>query len=163
MGAAKSESLVDWKTTVVGIAVLASLVAAILVGLWAIGKALETPEDAAARAASIEKYRQERAAEAKACAADAECATEDIKSDAMAACIRPVEGLASYSAEWIGGMTPRFIGRAWRDREKNVVMLFGAGIKFQNGLGAWQRHRYECDYDIGKKAVVGVRAYPYSG
>lgn len=152
----------DLKTTLIGLATLAGLIIVVIGTAIAFAPA-PTPEQIAAREARIAAAAAEAKAKAEACARDAECATEDVALDAAAACVRPVEALAKYDVQWIGGMTPKFPARVWLDDKHNVVVLVGAGIKFQNGFGAWQRHSYECYYDLSRKEAVGAKAYPYNG
>lgn len=65
--------------------------------------------------------------------------------DALTSCKPHIERLAENDFEWTGWTT--FQQYQWRQKP-NVVTFLGDEIKYQNGLGAWIRHSYECDFDV---------------
>ena len=80
-------------------------------------------------------------------------------------CARRVERLANYSFRWTGGWTgiwTRFPRYRWDDDERRIATMFGDSIEFQNGFGAWQRHRYSCRVDgtVEPPSVLDVTAVP---
>ncbi len=76
-------------------------------------------------------------------------------------CEDHIERLAQYSHQWTDGfLEPKFSRFRWKDQSAGTLTLIGDKIQFQNGLGAWQNHTYQCDIDPETDTVLGVRASP---
>ncbi len=76
-------------------------------------------------------------------------------------CEDHIERLAQYSHQWTDGfLEPKFSRFRWKDQSAGTLTLIGDKIQFQNGLGAWQNHTYQCDIDPETNTVLGVRASP---
>lgn len=76
-------------------------------------------------------------------------------------CQPMVERSARYDYEWTDGMFGvKFGSYRWKDQRNGVVTYSGNSIKMQNGYGAWQAHRYACDFDTVNEQVVDVRVRP---
>lgn len=121
----------------------------------------ESDETKAARKAESEAAAARRAAEETAaelaCLNDLDCVVRKHRISAAVACEPQVERLAKTDFEWTAwGRFPR---ATWRQKPE-IITFRGDEIKYQNGLGAWVRHSYECDYDIKNDAVINVRAKP---
>lgn len=119
--------------------------------------------------AAAEKKKQEevKIAEARAkedelkkqagCKADLQCWAEKNQIDAIIACKPVIQKMAKYDYEWTDGMTsPIFTKLAWGDKKKASITYYGDEIKMQNGFGNFLRHRYACQYDTSRKAVLDV-------
>jgi len=81
------------------------------------------------------------------------------KIDSQMACEQAVERLAvndyRWTARgWTGGRWPSI---AVTDDGK--ILLIGDAVEFQNGFGAWIRHRYGCTYDP-ETGAASARAVP---
>ncbi len=76
-------------------------------------------------------------------------------------CEDHIERLAQYSHQWTDGfLESKFSRFRWKDQSAGTLTLIGDKIQFQNGLGAWQNHTYQCDIDPETNTVLGVRASP---
>lgn len=104
-----------------------------------------------------EEAKQKADAEAN-CQKDLSCWAEKHFAQAVTACRPQVENLAKNDARWTDGMLEtKFSHFRWKGLKNDVVTYIGDKIEFQNGLGNWLRHTYECDYAPGR-GVVDVRA-----
>lgn len=93
------------------------------------------------------------------CRSDSVCVYDYINQDLAAVkCESKIEDLARFDYEWEGILTPRFDRGLFQGDD--VFRIFGDAIKFQNGFGAFERHKYYCDWDITEKVVLGVYAEP---
>lgn len=106
----------------------------------------------AARAA--ERAAAEAAKEA-ACMKDLDCLMDRKGLDMEVSCNIAIQGRAKYDYKWESAN--RYPLRAWH--KEGVVYLAGDAVRFQNGLGAWQRHSYECLVTPDAQ-VVGLRVKP---
>ena len=84
------------------------------------------------------------------------------RAAAQVECAGRIERLANYSFRWTGGLWGRFPRYRWEDDERRITTIFGDSIEFQNGFGAWQRHRYSCRVDgtVNPPRVLNVTAVP---
>ena len=95
------------------------------------------------------------------CAQDLKCTGEKFAARAESVCRPAVERLARFDFQWTTGfLEPRFSHFRWKGDEKKIVTYIGGKIKFQNGFGAWQHYRYECDYDLTSGIALEARANP---
>lgn len=105
--------------------------------------------------------RAENLAEEQKCKKDLQCWADRKSISAAVRCQKPVESMAKYDFEWTDGwLEPKFSHFRWDNKGKLWVTYIGDKIKFQNGFGAWQRYRYECDFDTMNDVVLDVRAQP---
>lgn len=75
-------------------------------------------------------------------------------------CPDHVERLAPSSYRWTDGiLEPKFVIMLLTD-DPNVITYIGDHVEFQNGFGAWQRHIYQCDFDVKTETVITTRAVP---
>ena len=97
----------------------------------------------------------------RACRWDLQCWGDENSLGATMACEEHIEDLSLYAHEWTDGwLGVKFSRFRWRDRDAGAVTYMGDEIQFQNGFGAWVRHRYWCDYDTLGKSAISVRAEP---
>lgn len=95
------------------------------------------------------------------CRRNVNCWGDEHLLRATSRCQPLVESMAKYDYEWTDGMLGIKFGEyAWKDPEAGVVTYAGNSIKMQNGFGAWQVHRYACDFDTINEQVVDVRVRP---
>jgi len=95
------------------------------------------------------------------CRQDVKCWAEKHIIDAEAKCGYAIERLAEYQHKWTNGWTERkFHHFIWKDEAKDIIIYGGDRIQFQNGFGAWQPHRYLCEFDPSKNMVISVGAEP---
>lgn len=138
----------------------AATVFGLIGGLMIYDKTMSDEDRAAmhARHAVADKAKADALAkQEEECLKDLECVVRERGRDAFVDCSPHVERLATTDFEWTGDQ--RFPAYDWRTKP-SVVTFRGDGIKYQNGLGAWIRHAYECDFDVETKTVVNVRATP---
>jgi hypothetical protein len=82
-------------------------------------------------------------------------------ANATAFCRAPIERLARYDFRWTDGMLgSKFTHFRWIDKEQGHLQYQGDSIQFQNGFGAWQNHRYTCDFAPATRTVLQVTATP---
>lgn len=97
-----------------------------------------------------------------ACMADR--AEEDPRTVA-GVCIDPIERLARFGARWTTD-PPSFPFFEWLGARPGFTerraIVRGDSIEFQNGFGAWMRHRYSCtiDVSVNPPRVLDVSADP---
>lgn len=95
------------------------------------------------------------------CRDDLKCWGETNQLHASSACAKIVERMANYSHEWTDGwLGSKFTHYRWANKKAGIITHMGDSIKFQNGFGAWQNMRYECDFNPQTKAVLDVRVSP---
>ena len=84
------------------------------------------------------------------------------RAEASVRCKRPVEKLAKNDFQWTtSGFLDLEFSRAMVDKDRPRVLLLGGDkIKFQNGFGAWIRHKYICEFDTATREVLNVAAEP---
>ena len=76
-------------------------------------------------------------------------------------CPDHIERLAQYGVRWTDGMLePKFPRSGWSDEANYLAVYMGDAIEFQNGFGAWERHRYSCVVDVKNEQVIDVAALP---
>ena len=96
-----------------------------------------------------------------ACQEDLQCWGDRHNIAAAFECDDYVEELAKYSHRWTDGFLetkfPRF---RWKNRSTGELTYIGDSIQFQNGFGAFEHYRYECDFDPWSETVLAVRARP---
>ena len=97
----------------------------------------------------------EEAAKEAACMKDLDCLMDRKGLDMEVSCNIAIQGRAKYDYKWESAN--RYPLRAWH--KEGVVYLAGDAVRFQNGLGAWQRHSYECLVTPDAQ-VVGLRVKP---
>jgi hypothetical protein len=97
----------------------------------------------------------EEAAKEAACMKDLDCLMDKKGLDMEVSCNLAIEARAKYDHKWESAN--RYPLRAWH--KEGVVYLAGDAVKFQNGIGAWQRHSYECLVTPDAQ-VVGLRIKP---
>lgn len=98
------------------------------------------------------------------CDGDVTCAGSRAQWRAEQACLPLIEAQAQYEVRWVGEKLP--LGR-WSERydilkshgPERVIQYEGSGALFQNGFGAWNRLRYECDFDVVGQEVVAARIF----
>ena len=96
-----------------------------------------------------------------ACPADLQCWGERHMAMAVVLCTEPIENLSQYAAEWTGSfLDPTFKRWRWHGKAAGTITYIGDRIQYQNGFGAWQPARYECDYDPANERVLAARATP---
>ena len=101
------------------------------------------------------------AAEDVACRADIQCWGDQHSIAAAFSCPDEIERLAQYAHEWTDGIfEPKFSRFRWLDQEAGTITYIGDTIQFQTGLGAFQPHIYECDFDTATDTPLAVRAAP---
>jgi hypothetical protein len=114
--------------------------------------------EAAERVRMQELERQQKQQVETYCRNDLECWAEKHSARASLECRPSVENLARTDARWTDGMfESKFSHYRWKRKADGVVTYIGDKIEFQNGIGAWLRHTYECDYLPGT-GVQDVRA-----
>jgi len=95
------------------------------------------------------------------CRADLQCWGDKNAGAASRKCRELVEKHAKYQFEWTdGALESKFPLFAWKDESRRTLSYFGDRIKFQNGFGAWQFMKYQCDYDPATETVLGVSVAP---
>jgi len=95
------------------------------------------------------------------CMKDIQCWSSRHDIDAVVACKRPIEKYAKYQHRWQDGiLSPTFPRVQWKDEKSGVVTYIGDKVQFQNGFGAWQNYRYECDYSPKAQQALAVRVTP---
>ena len=147
-----------------GFAGVADYRAARTLGLDAAGYAKHQLDVAAAEKKMQEEAKlvEARAKEAELkkqadCKSDLQCWAEKNQFDAIIACKPVIQKMAKYDYEWTDGITsPVFTKLAWSDKKKASVTYYGDEIKMQNGFGNFIRHRYACQFDTSRKAVLDV-------
>lgn len=118
-----------------------------------------TPSDAPPE--KSEAQATESIAAASLCQSDLQCWADKNWAEADAYCQRPVERLGKYTSRWTDATLERKFDRyAWRNKEQGIITYAGDKIEFQNGFGAFQPHKYYCDYDTRSKQVLNVWAEP---
>lgn len=96
-----------------------------------------------------------------ACKKDLQCLANKNHIVAEVYCDDNIEKIAKYSYEWIDGFgQSKFSHFRWKDINKGYITYIGDKIRFQNGFGAWQNIRYECDFDTESKSVLAYSAKP---
>lgn len=96
----------------------------------------------------------------EACRAEFDCWSNQFQAAATKACAPQVEALAMVSHRWTDSvMSPKFPRASVSDGGFNITYV-GDAIEFQNGLGAWIRHTYTCEYDTELNVAISVNAYP---
>ena len=76
-------------------------------------------------------------------------------------CPDHIERLAQYGVRWTDGiLEPKFPRAGWQDAENYLAVYMGDAVEFQNGFGAWQRHRYSCVVNVKTEQVIDVAALP---
>ena len=64
-------------------------------------------------------------------------------------CPDHIERLSQYGVRWTDGLLePKFPRSGWQDADNYLAVYMGDAIEFQNGFGAWERHRYSCVVDV---------------
>ena len=111
---------------------------------------------------------QEWGDRAEACKQDAQCWGEKHIVYAESACKPLIEGYARYSYEWTDGIgQSNFDSWHMTVDTDHEIFYYGSKVRFQNGLGAWQRMRYICHYRPGEEIhngiAVNVVVEPYGG
>jgi len=95
------------------------------------------------------------------CRQDAECWAKEHIVTANAQCGYAIEQLAQYQSKWTNGWSERkFHHYIWKDQDRGIIIYGGDRIQFQNGFGAWQPHRYVCEFDTLKNQLIDVAAEP---
>ena len=113
--------------------------------------------------AHLENLNEEEQARANAiaCRSDLQCWGDRLTLRDIETCADQIEKLARYDHEWTDGIFgTKFSRFRWKDRRDGTLTYVGDEIKFQNAYGAWIPHTYFCDYDPGKRTVLGVHATP---
>jgi|UPI000697C143 hypothetical protein len=111
------------------------------------------------QAAAAEKAITEKRAEEARCREDLQCIGDKKHIEATFACKRYVENLAKNDYQWVDGWSESKFSRfRFKGLKHDTITYVGDKIQFQNGMGAWIRHIYECDYNIDDKTVIDVRA-----
>lgn len=109
--------------------------------------------EAAEKAAAVQRAEEAR------CREDLQCIADKKHIEATFVCKRFVENLAKTDFQWVDGWSePKFSRFRFKNLKHDTITYVGDKIQFQNGMGAWIRHIYECDYNIDDKSVVDVRA-----
>jgi hypothetical protein len=110
--------------------------------------------------ADVAKAAKARAEEA-ACLSDPKCLGEKYGVDAEIECRQQVERLARIDFRWTDGLLePKFPRYVVLNLKTRRIRYRGDAIQFQNSLGAFIRHVYECDFDATAGQVLEVRAKP---
>jgi hypothetical protein len=95
------------------------------------------------------------------CRQDFKCWGEQHKFDASLPCKRAIERFASLDARWTNfALDTPFSGLSWDDPAKGTIAYYGDSVEFQNGLGAWMKYNYRCDFDPATKTVINAWARP---
>lgn len=137
---------VGWKESALSVAAI--LIIGWFIYNWAFGEKTE------------EELRQE-SEETEKCKQDIQCWGKRNHAEASVYCAQQVERLAKYSARWTdAALEPKFSTFAWLNKDNESITFFGDKIEFQNALGAYQTHVYECDFDTISKSIISVRAHP---
>ena len=97
---------------------------------------------------------------APAACADLQCVGDKYAIRAGFYCATHVENLGSYSHRWTDGiLESKFPAFQWRDRGAGLIRYHGQAIEFlQSSDGAWEKHRYWCDFDTRSGEPIQVGA-----
>lgn len=92
------------------------------------------------------------------CKKDLQCWADKYDLPAATKCKPFIERFAKYDFKWEDGiLDPTFSHMRWINQEEGTVTFIGDKVQFQNGLGAWQTHHYECDFAPAAESVLDVR------
>ena len=92
-----------------------------------------------------------------ACHEDLQCWGDRHNLAAAFACDDYVEELARYSHMWTDGvLETKFPNFRWKNRLTAELTYIGDSIQFQNGFGAFENYRYECDFHPSSGTVLAV-------
>ena len=95
------------------------------------------------------------------CKQDIDCSAKKHQVGAEVYCTEAVEKLAKYDHQWTDGtLDLKFPMHIWYDKDKHSIAYMGDVVKFQNGFGAWQHHKYLCVYDTVAEKVSDASAEP---
>lgn len=93
-----------------------------------------------------------------ACKLDLTCWGQAHSNDADVKCATEVEKLAKHAFRWTTSFgEPKFSQFGWLDQQAASLRYVGNKVEFQNGLGLYQAHSYECHYDPANETVIGVQ------
>jgi len=99
--------------------------------------------------------------ETEICRKDVQCWANKHIRKASLLCADAIENLAQYQSKWTDTwLEEKFHRVSWKDEEKGIVRYWGDRIQFQNGFGAWQPHRYVCEFDTLNNRLIDVGAEP---
>lgn len=91
---------------------------------------------------------------------DADCLRANAERASLD-CAPRIEASAPGDFDWMNRPLPGIFQQAdTSDPGSPVVRYRGDSIRFMDPKGTWQRISYECVYDVGKHAVVGVNVRP---
>jgi hypothetical protein len=83
------------------------------------------------------------------CSKDPTCWNNRHAGASRAACTAAIEAQLRYAHEWDAFRFPEA-----RLGPSATLVLSGAGLRAQNGFGAWQNMRYTCIYDPAARSAV---------
>lgn len=119
----------------------------------------EATRIATEKAARDEKIAAYERAQEEKCRNEIQCIGDKKHIEATFACRKFVENLAENDYQWVDGWSEsKFSHLRFKNLKHDTITYSGDKIQFQNGIGNWIRHTYECDYNIDDKSVVDVRA-----
>ncbi|MEJ1463353.1 MAG: hypothetical protein RPU15_08760 [Candidatus Sedimenticola sp. (ex Thyasira tokunagai)] len=111
----------------------------------------------------VAKQKERSRLRAEKCRRDLGCWAQKYVFTASRYCQGSIERLAKYDFQWTDGggiFDSKFTHFRWKDKSDLTVTYLGDKLKLQNGFGAWQYHKYECDYDPQAKSILAVRVSP---
>jgi len=89
------------------------------------------------------------------CRESADCYGNKFYRQATAACEAMVQRSAKYDFKWTNGWDEsKFEYRKWGDQERGTIVYAGDRLQLQNGFGNWIVHRYACEFDPARNAIV---------
>lgn len=125
----------------------------VISAIWYMATRDSSADDAATQA-------KIKAAEEAKCKDNLQCWGDKNAASADVYCKAPIEHMAKYSAKWTnsGAFELRFSQYRWLNQASGMLTYLGDKVQFQNGFGAYQNYRYECDIDPATNQVLDVRA-----
>lgn len=118
--------------------------------------AAPAPEADAAGRAAVPAERT-----AAECREDLQCWAAEHEVESGMRCRDAVEALARFDFEWTDGfLEAKFPLIRWADKAAGDIVFMGDLIRFQNGFGAMERHKYWCTYSPATGTVIRAEAAP---